>query len=308
MLKFLKAEAQRFMKYMRDERGFLEIVAPLAISAISGALNKKSSGSSNSATPQFYNTLTPGQQAVDSAMQRLLTQGADPYNGQRVAGLTSSEQRLQSGAGDALDAFLPALTRILSGQFGPEQQQAFDQGVADPMRRQFNLNVRPEMRENAAMTGNRFADRTAIAEGRAVGELESGIAQSRAQAQQQAYYAPGQYGPALTGALQTMGNTLSLPRQLQQQQLDVDFSEFMRINPNSGGLLSSMMSYINSPQNMAVMPQGYQTVGPGAAQAGAYGVASSMLGRNAGQASDGQGSSTTDALMQLAPYFSALFR
>jgi hypothetical protein len=217
-------------------------------SSIGGMVgNKKSSsgGSSGGGNgAEYYDSYDPNQQAVNDLIGRILTQGGTPYNGARVAGMTGDQNAVQSGSRSAFNSAMPALTRILSGQFGPEQQQAFDEGVANPARRQFNLNVRPEMRENAALTGNRFADRTAIAEGRAVGELESGITTARAGAQQEAYYAPAKYGTQITNALAGFGNIFALPQQQQQAQLDADYAEWARTTPESGSQLPSMLDYL----------------------------------------------------------------
>lgn len=245
MLKFLKTEAQRFMKYMRDERGFLQMLLPLAASAAGGYLaNKSNSGSqvtdkkdSSSTTTR---SVTPGEQAIDALIQRLATQGADPYTGQRVAGLTGNERAGLAGGRGIFDAAIPGMTRALSGEF-PEEY--FNQAVADPTRRQFNERVAPVMRENAALTGNRFADRTAIEMGQARGDVESSILQQRGQWGQEAMYAPAKYGANVANALNSFQGLFANERLVEQDVLDKQYEEFLRTNPYSGGLVQMLLGY-----------------------------------------------------------------
>lgn len=272
MLKFLKTEAQRFMKYMRNEKGFLQFL-PLALSAGAAILGSKDKGSSEQSSGNgqagYYNTFSPGQIATDQLLSRILTEGAAPYEGQRVAGLTGNEQAVQQGSRQAFDQFLPAITRILSGQF-PEEY--FNQAVADPTRRQFNDRVAPVIRENSALTGNRFADRSAIEMGQARGDVESSILQQRGQWGQEAMYAPAKYGTSITNALAGFGNIAALDRQVQQQQLDAQFEEWMRTNPMSGGQIPAMINYLTGVKQYHFNED---------EAAGGGGVQSNTLGRSA---------------------------
>lgn len=245
MLKFLKAESKRFMKYMRDERGFLNLL-PIALSAGASYLASKNNSSKYQPTEVTDNTktqtrqLTPGQAAIDDLVRRLATRGADPYTGQRVAGLTGNEQALQAGSRSIMNAAIPGLTRALSGEF-PEEY--FNQAVADPTRRQFNERVAPVIRESQALTGNRFADRSAIEMGQARGDVESGILQERGNWGRESMYAPAKYSANVANALNAFGDVFDNERLIEQAQLDANYEQFLKTNPFSGGLTQLLLGY-----------------------------------------------------------------
>jgi hypothetical protein len=251
MSNLLKTEWQRFKKYMKDERGFLNFALPFIASAVGGAISSKtkqgSSGASASQTSSYQPTA--GQAAVDALIQRLSTQGADPYTGQRVAPLTGNEQALQGTTRQILDSSAPAIARILQGGWGPDQESYFNAAVADPTRRQFEQRVAPAMNENAALTGNRFADRTAIQKGQAYGDVESGILQKRGEAAQESYYAPLKYGPSAAATLGGFEDIFQTERNVNQAQDDANYNEFLRTNPYAGGLLTSLLTgYAGTPK------------------------------------------------------------
>lgn len=237
------------------------------MSWLSNALKSFTGGGEQQQQPQqsgaqYYDSFNPGQQQVNDLLAQILSQGGAPYTGQRVAPLTPGEANVQAGTQKALASYLPAITKILSGQWGPDQESYFNQAVADPMRRQFNERVAPVIRENSALTGNRFADRSAIELGQARGDVESSITQQRGQAAMDNYYAPAKYGSAITSALTGFGNIAGLERQVQQQQLDSQFEEFMRTNPQAGGQLNAMLSYLTNVKQFGIdLPNSESTVG-----------------------------------------------
>ena len=224
--------------------------------------------------PTLTNTLTPEQQAVSSRLSRLLTQGGAKYTDPRVAAMTGNEAYTQNYMRNALETAQPGINRQLSGEF-PEE--FFNQAIADPTRRQFNERVAPIIQENSTLTGNRFADRSAIELGQARGDVESSILAERGKFGLETYRDPLNAATQLTGALQGAENLFAVPRTIEQAKLDADFQEFLRTNPDSGGLIDAMLNFTGQGQNFATQPNQQQGLGPSLLQAGTSLLGNTML-------------------------------
>ena len=218
-----------------------------------------------SSDPTLTNTLTPDQQRVSSQLTKLLTQGGAKYGAPRVAELTGNEAYTQNFMRSALETARPGIERQLSGEF-PEEY--FNQAIADPTRRQFNDRVAPVIRENSELTGNRFADRSAVELGQARGDVESSILAERGKFGLETYRDPLNAASQLTGALNNAETLFAVPRSIEQAKLDADFEEFMRTNPDSGGLIDAMMNFTNQGQNFLTQPNQQEGLGPSLLQAG----------------------------------------
>lgn len=242
---------------------------PLTISGLvtagTGLLGGIFGNKKKKSEPQIIDSRTPEQKAVSAKIAKLLTEGAAPYTGARVAGMTGGEDYVQTALMRALQMAQPGIDRQLKGEF-PEE--FFNQAIADPTRRQFNEKVAPIIQENSTLTGNRFADRSAIEMGTARGEVESGIIQQRGQFGLETYRDPLNAANTLTNVLAQAENIFSVPRTIQQAKLDADFQEFMRTNPDAGGLIEAMLSFTNQNQQAAFMPQQQQSIFPSLVQAG----------------------------------------
>lgn len=238
-------------------------VGSLALGGAGLAMGNKKS---KQGAPTLTNTLTPEQQAVSSQLSKILTQGGAKYNGARVVGLTGNEAYGQNFMRSALETARPGIERQLSGQF-PEEY--FNQAIADPTRRQFNDRVAPIIRENSELTGNRFADRSAIELGQARGDVESSILAERGKFGLETYRDPLNAVSGLTGALQGAEQLFAVPRTIEQAQLDADFQEFLRTNPDSGGLIDAMLNFTNQGQNFVQGGDpGQEGMGPSLLSAG----------------------------------------
>lgn len=262
-----------------------------------------------SSQPQLIDTRTPEQKAVSAQLTKLLTQGAAPYNGARVAGMTGNEDYTQNYLRNALETAKPGIDRQLSGQF-PEEY--FNQAIADPTRKQFNNQVAPIIKENSTLTGNRFADRSAIELGTARGQVEDSILQQRGQFGLETYRDPLNATSQLTQTLQGAENIFAVPRTIEQAKLDAQFQEFLRTNPDSGGLIDAMLNFTNQGQNAAYVPNQEQSVYPSLLQAGTSLLGSSSLtnaiqgGSTASNAIGGV-TSTLDRLKNRNLYNQSLF-
>lgn len=218
------------------------------VGALGGLFGKKKK---QDTTPTLTNTLTPDQQAVSSKLTQILTQGGAKYGAPRVAPLTAQEGNVNNYLSNALNIAAPGIERQLSGQF-PEEY--FNQAIADPTRRQFNDRVAPIIKENSELSGNRFADRSAIELGQARGDVESSILAERGKFGLETYRDPLNALSGLTGALQGAENIFAVPRTIEQAKMDADFQEFLRTNPDSGGLIDAMLQFTNQGQNVATAP------------------------------------------------------
>jgi len=225
------------------------------------------------------------QRAVQDQIANILLNGGAPYDGQRIAGLGANEQNIQGFLGRALTTAEPGIQRLLSGQF-PEQ--FFNQAIADPARRDFGNITVPLLNENAELTGNRFADRSAIAKGQAAGDLESAILSERGKLGLNTLRDPINTLSTLSGTLGNLQNVAQVPRTVEQADLDFQFNEFLRTNPDSGGLLQAMLQFsgkgIATPQ--ALVQQGS---GP---------LTQALLSGNAGQVGGGGGFNSGDVISQ----------
>lgn len=227
-------------------------------SGIASSLFGKKKKSSETG-PQLIDTRSPEQKAVSSKLSSILLNGGTPYDKARVAGMTDNEAFTGDYMRRALETAGPGINRLLNGEF-PEEY--FNQAVADPARRDFNTKVAPVMRENSELTGNRFADRSAIEMGTARGEVEAGITQTRGQFGLETYRDPINTMSALSGVLNSAENLFAVPRTIEQAKLDADFEEFMRTNPDAGGLIEAMMQFGNQSPYTAYVPQQQEGIGP----------------------------------------------
>jgi hypothetical protein len=284
-------------------------VGSTAIGALGGLFGKKK----KAAEPTLTNTLTPDQQAVSSKLSQILTQGGAKYGAPRIAGMNDNEAYGQNFMRSALETARPGIERQLSGEF-PEEY--FNQAIADPTRRQFNDRVAPVIKENSELTGNRFADRSAIELGQARGDVESSILAERGKFGLETYRDPLNATAALTDALNNAEQLFAVPRTIEQAKLDSDFQEFLRTNPDSGGLIDAMLNFTNQGQNVATAPASEEeSIFPSLFQAG-----TSLLGNqamtNALQGFSGSTTSnatantrsTTDRILQRVqrPYYTPL--
>lgn len=243
--------------------------------------------------PSLIDTRTDDQKLVDSRLAKILTQGADPYGGARVAGMTPDERYTQSFMRQGFEAAMPGILRQLSGEF-PEEY--FNQAIADPTRRQFNERVAPVIRENSELTGNRFADRSAIELGQARGDVESSILQERGRFGLETYRDPLNAATQLTGALNNAEALFSVPRTIEQARLDAEFNEFMRTNPESGGLIDAMLRFSSGSPYSAYSPTPTEGIGPSLIAAGG-----SLLGAGAtSRALGGFGSEADSTVRRLS--------
>lgn len=222
-------------------------------------------GKKKKTEPQVIDSRTPEQKAVSAKLAQILTQGGAKYTGDRVAGMSGGEDYVQTALMKALQTAQPGIDRQLKGEM-PEEY--FNMAVADPARRQFKERMLPIMRENSTVTGNRFADRSAIAIGQAAGDVEAGITQQRGQLALDTYRDPLNAASTLTNVLAQAENIFAVPRTIQQAKLDADFQEFMRTNPDAGGLIDAMMNFTGQAQTSAFMPQQQQSIFPSLIQAG----------------------------------------
>lgn len=246
---------------------------PLALalggaSIASGLLSKKKAP----AGPELIDTRSPEQKAVSSKLAQILTQGGAAYDGARVADMTGNEGFTGDYMKNALMTAQPGINRLLSGEF---PQEYFDQAVADPARRDFNTKVAPGMRENSELTGNRFADRSAIEMGTARGEVEASINAERGKFGLETYRDPINTMSTLSSVLNNAENLFAVPRTIEQAKLDAGFEEFMRTNPDAGGMIDAMMQFGNQSPMSAYVPQqqegiGSSLIGMGGSMIGSY--------------------------------------
>lgn len=273
-------------------------VDPISLALMGSGLATSLFGKKKPATPQTIDTRTPEQQAVSSKLAKILTQGGAAYGGARTATLTSDESYLQDYMRQGLETARPGINRLLSGEF-PEEY--FNQAIADPTRRQFNERVAPVIRENSELTGNRFADRSAIELGQARGDVESSILAERGKFGLETYRDPLNAAGALSSTLNNAEQLFSVPRTIEQAKLDMEFQEFLRTNPDSGGMIEAMLQFGNQSPLAAFMPNQEQSIGPSLLSAGAslYGSNQITNALNSGPTGYGQsGLSTAQRLAQ----------
>jgi hypothetical protein len=220
-----------------------------AVGALGSLFGKKKS---SQPAVQSISSLSPQQQRVQSRLAKILTEGGTPYTGARVAPIGLNEDYLQNYLRSALETGRPGIERQLRGEF-PEEY--FNQAIADPTRQQFNERVAPLIRENAELTGNRFADRTAIELGQARGDVESGILRERGRFGLETYRDPLAATQGLTSALLGAEDLFAVPRSIEQARLDKQFEEFLRTNPDSGGMIDAMLRFVGTPTQAAYAPQ-----------------------------------------------------
>jgi len=210
-------------------------------------------------------TRTDEQKAVSSRLAKILTEGGAPFGGARVADLEPNERLVQNFLRDALNTARPGIDRQLSGEF-PEE--FFNQAIADPTRQQFNERVAPIIRENSELTGNRFADRSAIELGQARGDVEKGILQERGRFGLETFRDPLNATQGLTSALAGASDIFAIPRTIEQAKLDAQFSEFLRTNPESGGMIDAMLQFTSQSPLAANVGDQEESIFPSLLQAG----------------------------------------
>jgi hypothetical protein len=274
------------------------IVGTLGLGVYGATQKQKSQG------PQLIDTQSPQQKAVSSKLAQILTQGGAAYTGDRVADQSANERYLTGNLRSAYDKSQMGIDRLLSGQF-PEEY--FNQAIADPTRQQFEEDVAPQIRENQTLTGNRFADRSAIEMGRARGDVEKGILQERGRFGLETYRDPLTTLQGLAQISPYAQEQFAQERAVQQAKLDAEFDEFLRTNPDSGGLISAMMQFGQQSPYMAFQPQQQQSALPGALS-GMSSLLSAQIYANASKGNSGSyGSSSGSYGSSSNPYINNPF-
>lgn len=277
----------------------------LALLVGGGALAGGALGRKKDKTTQI-STLSGGQQNVASPLAKFLSsrvgQGLQGFGGQRIAGMSSFEQ---SGLG-ALSSFLGsetplsgditgALQKLLAGQPSTEVNSGltrdfFRKSIADPARRRFEEETLPLVRESFVGSGQFNSTARAETERRARRDLDEALLgketelvfadeQARRQLSESALQralgasgiAPGAARSLEEGDLRRAqaGTTIgALPRQLAQAQLDFEFNEFIRTQPELSPVIQQALAFLGIPTTATFFEPG-QSFGEGALQGGA---------------------------------------
>lgn len=179
--------------------------------------------------------------------------GFTPYGGDFVMPFGDSERAI-------LDQFLQADLPMLRNSLGDiAQQDALGRAemLLQPSKQRSIQSGINSIRERMGANGNLFSSNLALEEGRAVGDIESGFNQSLAA------LLPQMQAQRMAAAQQLLGQTgsalglASIPRNIQQQDLNARYQEFLRTNPFGGPLQALLGLSGNAPSLGSVQPGMY---------------------------------------------------
>jgi len=213
--------------------GGMPVAAKVGLGVLGGALLGSKSKSSRPKI-KTESSLTPEQQALAYEIYKYLQphigEGAEPYTGEFVAQPSPAEE-----------LGLRRLSEYLQEQWTPaKREELFQEIYAKPTIREVQEEILPLVREAYAGAGTYWGSPRARAEERVLSTLAAELARRRGEFELLAREMPLRQAQA---AMQ-LG---SLPRLLQQLELEKRYQEFIRTRPEVSPYLQAALAYIGTP-------------------------------------------------------------
>lgn len=226
---------------------------PLTMALMGGGILSSFFGNKKPKTQQV-STLNPAQESAQNYIQKILTQGATPYDGQQVAPMTQQEGNQVNNSAMLGDATTKAFLKLLSGEF-PEQD--FQNAVQNPLLSTLKNQIIPMTQERfAGPHGNFLSTANATAVQQEASKVTDAIAQKRGEWGYNLLNAVTTAGPAAAQSAQGFQAALGLPRTIDQATLDAKYNEFLRTNPNSGAYLGQALQFLGIPTQGIIQTPG----------------------------------------------------
>lgn len=218
----------------------LPLLAGAAIGAGLGALSK---GSKFKIDP--YGGLNPEQVGVVKALgprfSQMASQGPQYYDGQFIEPIGANEQAYLDRASRLNALQQTSLSNIVNQPENFDEQFASE--IEQPTLDFFRREIQPQIEEELPT----FSTSRASVVARNLANLTGSLAQQRFDARQRIRDQAISGSGALSEAIQTGHNIISVPRQLKQAGLDKAYTDFVTGNQQYGNYLNSMLNFIGIP-------------------------------------------------------------
>jgi len=266
-------------------------------------------GKSKKKEPEIISTssLTPEQNALSKAisgyLEPLIGQGVTPYTGQVVAGQTPEELTALQGLRDKVAAdptLINAYQRYLSGEpsttISPEAtEEYFQKEIFDPTIRRYREEILPLMGEQYIGSGTYWGNARAEAQRKALRDVAEDLTGQYAtlkyqdelsrrdlaeNAANRALTAGGQLGQLRSeefGRQQNLLQAEGVSRLLNQAQLDWDYNEFLRTQPEAAPYITYALQLLGIPMLTQMGVQGQQGGNLGGIGTGAGSLIGALL-------------------------------
>ena len=237
-----------------------------------------------------FSTLTPDQQAISSRLSGYfgsrIGQGMPMYGGQRVAGMSPSEQQgmgqlrgYLSGMGTYMPQRQAAYGRALGGQMLPPidmgaSREWFEQQVVPQYQQRFQQFAAPALEQAKSMgarAGSSAMDQALAAQAGKMGMYLGDVGYQHMQAEEQAMRERQLLNAQMQQGAMGMGEPMrgeqlsmvqasqqygALPRLLQQAQLDASFQDWLRARPEYAPVIQQALAFLGiSMQGTYFEPQ-----------------------------------------------------
>jgi hypothetical protein len=195
-----------------------------------------------------YNFHDPyGTFGVADWMRPLMQQRAQNqsvYGGQYAAPMTDLEGQNVARAGALSGQMSDYGNMIMKGEFPEDYYQS---AIYRPMMKQYQEDVQPLIEEQYAGPGGSYwGGARAGAVGKGYRDLGDSLAAQRAALGYKAKYeAPMEYMDKAPGAYESLGRTISLPRQIEQYGLDQQYTEWVRGREEMAQYMDAALSFLN---------------------------------------------------------------